>query len=303
MKNRIHLLIVIAILLIGFVIGSFFDLEINQALFSKNNDFGLIMASFGVYPCYAGLAFIGGGLFSVSIKRKDLPLWGKVISCVLGSIAYALSVILCGREWPSVNGYNNPNLEVASYLISAFVFGGVFAFSFIICQKGDTKQLWRVFIIMTIIFTFALIPTAVIIKAIMHRPRYRYLVRTGALDFKNWWQSVSNYKDYIGLDIEGFAVTKEEFKSFPSGHSGTGMIMAMFLSYAPIFFKKLEGKETLLFYFGVAYGLLMMFSRMLVGAHYLTDTCLASLIVMVVFYIVNEFALKKNLFEPTIISE
>ena len=52
-----------------------------------------------------------------------------------------------------------------------------------------------------------------------------------------------------------------------------------------------------MFYAGVLWGLTMMFSRMLVGAHYLTDTCMGSLIVMVVFYIANEFAYKKGFFE------
>ena len=99
------------------------------------------------------------------------------------------------------------------------------------------------------------------------------------------------------MNIEGFPITKEDFKSFPSGHSGTGMIMAMFLAYAPVFFHKLKGKETLMFYIGVAFGFLMMFSRMLVGAHFLTDTCMGSLIVMVVFYCTNEFAVRKKYFD------
>ena len=80
MKKRFHLLIIIAILVIGFVLGSFFDLQIDKALFVKDNAFGLIMASFGVYPCYAGLAFVGGGLMSTTIKRKELQLGDQIYS-------------------------------------------------------------------------------------------------------------------------------------------------------------------------------------------------------------------------------
>ena len=97
MKKRFHLLIIIAILVIGFVLGSFFDLQIDKALFVKDNAFGLIMASFGVYPCYAGLAFIGGGLMSTTIKRKELPLWGKIICYVLSAVAYVMAIYLCGK--------------------------------------------------------------------------------------------------------------------------------------------------------------------------------------------------------------
>ena len=298
MKKRYHLLIIIAILLVGFVLGSFFDLQIDKALWSENNPFGLIMASFGVYPCYAGLAFIGGGLMSTTIKRKELPLWGKILCYVLSAIAYVMAIYLCGKEWPSVNGYNVPKLAWLSYLISGIVFGGVYVAAYLVCRKGDVKQMWSMLLVMTVIFTVALLPAGFAIKLIIHRPRFRYLVRTGVTPFYNWWESCPNYKDYFGMNIDGFPITKEDFKSFPSGHSGTGMIMAMFLAYAPIFFKKLKGKETLMFYIGAAFGFLMMFSRMLVGAHFLTDTCMGSLIVMIVFYIVNEFALKKNFFEP-----
>ena len=98
MKKRYHLLIIIGILLVGFVLGSFFDLQIDKALWSENNPFGLIMASFGVYPCYAGLAFVGGGLMSTTIKRKELPLWCKLFCYFLSGIALIMSVYLCGGE-------------------------------------------------------------------------------------------------------------------------------------------------------------------------------------------------------------
>ena len=297
MKKRYHLLIIIGILLVGFVLGSFFDLQIDKALWSENNPFGLIMASFGVYPCYAGLAFVGGGLMSTTLKRKELPLWCKLLCYFLSGLALIMAVYLCGGEWPSVNGYNVPQLEWLSFLIAGLVFVGVYVLSFFICRKGDIKQMWSMLLVMVVIFTVALLPAGFIIKLIIHRPRYRYLVRTGALPFYNWWENCANYKDYIGGHIDGFPITKEDFKSFPSGHSGTGMIMAMFLSYAPIFFNKLKGKEMILFYIGVLWGFTMMFSRILVGAHYLTDTCMGSLIVMVVFYIANEFANKKGFFE------
>ena len=276
MKKRFHLLIVIGVLLVGFIVGSFLDLKIDEAIFDKNNGFGLFMASFGVYPCYAGLAFIGGGLLSTTIKKDDLPLWGKIICYVLSGLAYGMSIYLCGKEWPSVNGYNTPELAPLSYAICAVVFGGVYVLSFFICRKGDIKQMWRVLIVMTVIFVVSLLPAGFIIKLIIHRPRYRYAVRGGVVEFQSWWQRFSEYKDYLGIKVEGFELVKEEFKSFPSGHSGTGMIMAMFLPLASFFFPKLKGKEVILFYVGVVWGLVMMFSRLLVGAHYLTDTCMGS---------------------------
>lgn len=299
MKKRFHLFIIIGILLVGFIVGSFLDLQIDQAVFVKNNAFGLIMASFGVYPCYMGLAFIGGGFLSTTLRRKEMPLWGKIISYALSGLAYVMAIYLCGKEFPSTNGYNLPELAWLSYLIAAIVFAGVYVGAFFVCKKGDPVQLWRIILVMTVIFVVALLPAGFLIKLVIHRPRYRYVVRTGAATFQNWWQ-FNDQRDIIGTEIEGFPITKEEFKSFPSGHSGTGMIMAMFLPYASFFFPKLKGKETLLFYIGVVFGFVMMFSRLLVGAHYLTDTCMGSLIVMVVFYVVNEFAYRKKILDEPV---
>ena len=258
--------------------------------------FGLTMASFAVYPCYAGLAFIGGGLLSTTIKRKDMPLWLKIGSFGLSAVAFLMAVYLCAREWPSENGFNNPSLTIPSYAISVVVFGGVYFLAYKVCAKGDAKQLWMALIIMTVIFVVALLPAGFVIKLIIHRPRYRYCVRENVTNFYNWWQSCKEYKEIINqkLSFDGFEITKEEFKSFPSGHTGTAAIMMMFLPYTSLFFAKMKGKETIMFYVGFTWTLLMMFSRMLVGAHFLTDTCFGGLTVMAVYFIVHVFATKKG---------
>ena len=302
MKKRFHLLIIIGILLVGFIVGSFLDLQIDQALFSKNNGFGLFMASFGVYPCYAGLAFIGGGFLCTTIRRKEIPLWGKIICYAVSASAYGMSIYLCGRELPSVNGYNRPDLAILSYAICAVLFGGVFVGGYFVCRKGDQKQLWNILLVMSVIFVLGLVPAGFAIKLVIHRPRFRLFMEDAEIPFRNWWDSFKEYKEFLNSHPngytypDGFPLTKEEFKSFPSGHSGTGMIIAMFLPYMSYFFPKLKGKEVWLFYGGAAFSLLMMFSRLLVGAHYLTDTCMGSLIVMVVYYAANEFAYRKGFF-------
>ena len=308
MKKRYHLLIIIGVLLVGLLLGSFFDLQINQAIYSDQDGFGLFMASFGVYPCYAGLAFIAGGFLSTTLRRKEMPLIGRIISFALSGLAYVMAVYLCGKELPSPNGYDTPQLAWLSYLISAVVFAGVYVGAFFVCKKGDAKHLWTILVIMTAIFVIALLPAGFVIKLIIHRPRYRYAVRGGLTSFYNWWQMFPEYKNYIStaenpIFVYGKEITKEEFKSFPSGHSGTGMIMAMFLPFASFFFQKLKGKEVMLFYIGAGWGFLMMFSRMLCGAHYLTDTCMGSLICMVTFYVVNEFANHKKLYEEPVVEQ
>ena len=300
MKKRLHLFIIIGLLVVGLILGSFFDLQIDKALFTQNNGFGLFMASFGVYPCHFCLSFIGGGLLCTTLRRKELKQWLKIVCYILSATALGLAVFLCGREWPSVNGHNVPHLAPLSYVICGVLFSGSFCLGYYVCRKGDQRQLWGICLIAGLAFAVSLLPAGYAIKLIIHRPRFRYMVNGLGDDFfYNWWQTFPQYKNFIStaenpVFVNGVEITKEEFKSFPSGHSGAGMILAMSLPLMTYFFPKLKGKNTILFYVGVAYGLLMMFSRLLVGAHYLTDTCMGSLIVMVVFYVANEIMIRQG---------
>lgn len=302
MKRRYHSLIIIGLLLVGLVIGSFYDLQIDEALFHEKNGFGLFMASFGVYPCHFCLSFIGGGLLCTTVRRKDLTTFMKLCGYGLSAVAFILAVWLCGKEWPSSNGHNVPQLAPLSYAICAIVFGGSFCLGYMVCRKGDQRQLWNICLILGIAFAVSLFPSGFAIKLFVHRPRYRMAVYYGGADafYYNWWEMFPNYKEFIGKELAaGITLTKEEFKSFPSGHSGSSIILAAVLPFISQFFPKLKGKELFFFYGGAAYGFLMMFSRLLVGAHYLTDTCMGALIVMVTFYIANEVILRKGLLKET----
>ena len=296
MIKKRHFYIVIGILLVGFIIGSFFDLQINEAIYSDRNPFGVAMASFGTYPCYAGLSFAAGGLLVTSLKKKDLNIFWKLASWFLTALGYGLSVWLGSKDVPSINGFNNEALKIPFLIINIFVFGGIGALGFFTCKKGDENELWIALMVMAAIFLLALLPTSFLIKLVIHRPRYRYVVRSGDVAFHNWWQSFGEYKNYLQGNpvLYGIEISKEEFKSFPSGHSGSAAIMMMTLPYLSMFFKKLKGKETMLFYIGFAWTLLMMFSRILVGAHFLTDTCMGAMIIMIVYCIIHVFASSKG---------
>ena len=124
-KKR-HFIVIASILLVGLIVGSFLDLQISEAIFMKNNFVGLLFASFGTYPTYMGLAFLGGGLLSTTIRRKDMPLWGKIICYFLSALAYFISVYICADDFPSVNGFNDsiyiPKLYFVFLVFTPFSF-------------------------------------------------------------------------------------------------------------------------------------------------------------------------------------
>lgn len=298
-KNR-HFIVIASILLVGLIVGSFLDLQISEAIFMKNNFVGLLFASFGTYPTYMGLAFLGGGLLSTTIRRKDMPLWGKIICYFLSALAYFISVYICADDFPSVNGFNDSNLYPLSYTLCFLVFTPFFVFGYFVCKKSNPKYLWNALMIIAVIYIVGMLPVSVLIKLVIHRPRYRWVVRGGLLEFHNWWESAANYKDFLdgSFLVEGQVITKEEFKSFPSGHSGAGAMLMVLLPSLPLFFRKLEGKETILLYVGFGWTLICMFFRILVGAHFLSDTCMSGLIIILLFFVLSEFARTKKLLPP-----
>ncbi len=66
-------------------------------------------------------------------------------------------------------------------------------------------------------------------------------------------------------------VPKEEFKSFPSGHSANSSIL-MLLTLLPVLRPSLSRQRTMLF--GVGFGWAVAVSRIVMGAHYLSDTAM-----------------------------
>ena len=57
MINKKAFTIVIAVLIAGLIIGSFFDYQISTFLVHKNNGLAIFFAAFGEWPGYAVLSF------------------------------------------------------------------------------------------------------------------------------------------------------------------------------------------------------------------------------------------------------
>ena len=302
MKKRFHFYILGGVLLIGLILGSFFDLQINAALFNKTNVFGLIVSSFGMIPGYGCLSLLGGALFYITLKSTDFQKWLKAILFVMSAAMFGISIYFLGKDVFSVNGFENKKLYWLGFVIMGVIMCGVFYLGTLLGKKNENPKMWIIILVLAAAIFMALVPGVTLFKSIMHRPRYRIAVYEGYSSFHNWWEPCKDYKDVINAYPS--VLTKEEFKSFPSGHAGASMVGLISLSYLPLFNKNWMKHQTLLFYIAFAWGLVVMFARMLVGAHFLSDVCVGALLTVVFFYIANEIVVKKLLpEEPTIENE
>lgn len=295
MKIRIPILVSIVILAVGLILGSFFDLQIAQGIFSENNGFGIFIAALSFIPGYAFISIVGGLLFA-SAYKSNKPKWLKVFLYVCSVIAIICATYFSGNEIFSFNGYYHEGIgyTLLGCGICLVIQTAVGFLGFYLFKDNKNENLWLPALIITFAIVIALVPITQIAKIVMDRPRYR-LIQTNFYDlrFYNWFERCTNAKGYIAL-----GANKEDFKSFPSGHAGTAVLVPiLFSTLIPVARPNLRKYSSLFYYIGFAYVLVVMFARMLVGAHFLSDVCIGALVVVVLFYIANEIILRKNLFK------
>lgn len=285
-KMRLHIYLLIAVFVITFIIGSFLDEQINTAIFSRNNTFGLVMSAIGTAPGYGVFAVLGGGAFAF-FMNKNYKMIFRLLSLGLAVAGVALGVHFAGREFFSANAFYHQGWTIYGYLIILPVMLALGFLGYLLGKKSDNPNLWLVYIVLAIAIFLALIPGVSALKTIFHRPRYRFLELTGE-SFYPWWKPCKNYKELLE-SYQSIGVSKEEFKSFPSGHAGATAVSMLFAMALPLVNRKYEKYQLPIFYGAFAWTLLVMFTRMLVGAHFLSDVSMGILLTLVFMMIANEF--------------
>ena len=295
-KFAINIYILLGIFIVGFIVGSFVDLQLSQAIFMRNDTFGLVLSAIGTTPGYGCIAIIGGSFFSIGLLRKDYKLWMRILFYGLAVVAYAVAVFFAGREFFGPNGFYQAAPDFVGYLIELPIMGGLGYLGFRIGKYSDNNNLWLLLVILMIAIFVALVPGVTILKEIFHRPRYRMITEPEvmALDyvsFHSWWQRCADYKDIMAKYSEqGIEVLKEQFKSFPSGHAGATAVLILYVTFLPLMNKKYERLQLPLFYSALVWCLLICASRIWVGAHFLSDVSMGGLLtvicLLIAYYVV-----------------
>ena len=296
-QMRLHIYLILGFFLLTFILGSFFDLELSKAIFSSKNAFGLTISIIGTLLGYACLSLCGGGLLGLAL-HKAYPRKGKVFLYLFSGIAFVVSIYYAGREFFGPNGFTNEKLVWLGYLLALPFLVGAGYLGYLIAKRSDNKMLLNILIILLIAMFIALVPGVSLLKSIFHRPRYRTLSDPlySEITFHNWYERCSNYKELMSL----YSLTSEEFKSFPSGHAGAASVVTLTITFSPMFDSRIKKNHLIYFYFSFLFILLVSFSRILVGAHFLSDVSMGALITTLVLLVTNEIVIKQSVkFEQT----
>ena len=260
-----------------FLVGTFCDLSINQALFSNLDTFGLTVSVIGKIPGYAMYALLSGGLIAYALRKDDYKLWYRIMFFIVGFASFITVSIIQGLEFFGPNGFYWVASKGWGCFISFPVLGAFVYLGYRMFRHNENKNLWILFLVLIIAMTIALVGGITLIKEIFHRPRYRSVFNAG-VDYYPWYIRCGNYKDLM----KTHSLISEEFKSFPSGHSGTSLCFALCALFLPFVDQKYKKLQLPLFIVGLLFAMLVMFCRMLVGAHYLSDVSMGAILPIVV---------------------
>lgn len=272
---------VVSVLMLGIVIGSFYDFQINEAL-ANVTGLGTFFANYAFILAYC-LYPAGGALLYAGLKKKGDRF--RFLARVLLILGWFMAVYYSNSYFGSkvralfgyVPGESSPLLSVASWLFWAVIYSWV---PFVVVRLADDADPDKLIAVGAAILVAGFAGDCLNqwLKQVSSRPRYKYLITLDdpQSEFRNWWQMVPN-----------LAGNNDSYKSWPSGN----MTMATMMFSLPMLMGALKNSSTrknwIAFGFACVYVLLFMYNRIHMTNHFLTDTCWGTLITYLIFALIS----------------
>ena len=287
MKKQIpiSLYFVTVILLVLTVCGSFWDLQIANAIYMgetpSDNLFGILVSYIGVIPTFVGWSFLGASILCLAKKQiRDIRKRRRLIAFSI--LLFLLSFFyFCNTLYIS-NANAFPIHFAVAYSIGLAVICPAAYLGYRLSQKNEDPCLLKKALFLAAITLITLIIIS-FTKELMCRPRFRFILATNnPAYFRNWWKSGRSLK----MSLAANTVT-DEFASFPSGHSGYAMFAIFLFPALGDYVTGLRKFKPYLFFFGFLWWAVTAFSRLTVGAHFLTDVTIAGLVTILAYTILS----------------
>jgi membrane-associated phospholipid phosphatase len=228
-----------------------------------------------------GWSFLGATIYYLSKKqientKKRRWLMGFAILLLVLSFFY-----YCNTLYISNANAFKVHFAVAYSIGIAIIFVAAYL-GYKLSEKSEDSELLNkaLFLAAVSLVTLVIISAT---KELMCRPRFRFVLATNNTDyFRSWWQSGRSIKETLGTDV-----VTDEFASLPSGHSAYSMFAIFLFPALADYVRGLKKFKPHLFALGFVWWSLTAFSRLTVGAHYLTDVTIAGLVTIMAYIIVS----------------
>lgn len=276
-----NLLLCIYTLLIMMILGSLFDYQISKTLYNPSSIIGLICAGYGQLPSMLCLSISGYLLTQIMETNSSLK---RVVCYLLCFLLTVSSVIIIALD--SIAYIEMPFIQAFLIALVIVVLVDIFMSRMILdISKQDLKK----FMIL-LLGTVALSVVSInILKIVWERPRMRLIEAHPVIDFQPWWIVGGNTKEIL----VNLGVNIDEFKSFPSGHAGSAACLLV-LNILPFISLKLKKREKVIFVLTSISVLVVGFSRVIYGAHFLSDIAVGMAMTLLIEYVLSRVLWKER---------
>ena len=281
-----------AVLLLSFILGTIYDLQISKALASLNSDsylshnlFAILGETFGENILYIVLVSAFGILFFNILKREIVQKkWLKYILLIFCAIASFIVCFYCINKTLDyisehtsfgLDNFLNNTLGLIIILLFSLV---VDICAFMLFNKLSETSLQQLLWWALLVLFVSAISNGVIqgLKHVFDRTRFRAMHFVGDTQFTYytpWYQINTNKFDSISIFAHDF------FKSFPSGHTCAAASSSVLVAL-PMFVERFNNKKwkSIFWTFALAYTVLVALSRIVAGAHFFTDVFVGGII-------------------------
>lgn len=272
---------VIAACVLGILIGSFRDFEINVALAGKT-ELGSFFATYGSYFSYCLYPAAGACLYA-GIKKKGeryrLLAWTLLLLGWFMAVYYSNSYN--GKAVRALFGYtageSSPGLSVLSWLFWAVLYSWV---PIVVIRLVDNANPDKLIAVGAAILIAGIAADNVNawLKEVASRPRYKYLITLDdpRSEFRNWWQMIPN-----------LAGGNDSFRSWPSGNMTIASMMFSLPMLTDVLKKRSGRKNMIAFVLACVFVFIYGYNRIHMTNHFLSDVCFGVLITYLIYALIS----------------
>ena len=272
---------VIAACVLGILIGSFRDFEINVALAGKT-ELGSFFATYGSYFSYCLYPAAGACLYAGFRKKGEryrLLAWTLLLLGWFMAVYYSNSYN--GKAVRALFGYtageSSPGLSVLSWLFWAVLYSWV---PIVVIRLVDNSNPDRLIAVGAAILIAGIAADNVNawLKEVASRPRYKYLITLDdpRSEFRNWWQMIPN-----------LAGGNDSFRSWPSGNMTIASMMFSLPMLTDVLKKRSGRKNMIAFVLACVFVFIYGYNRIHMTNHFLSDVCFGVLITYLIYALIS----------------
>lgn len=272
---------VIAACVLGILIGSFRDFEINVALAGKT-ELGSFFATYGSYFSYCLYPAAGACLYAGFRKKGEryrLLAWTLLLLGWFMAVYYSNSYN--GKAVRALFGYtageSSPGLSVLSWLFWAVLYSWV---PIVVIRLVDNSNPDKLIAVGAAILIAGIAADNVNawLKEVASRPRYKYLITLDdpRSEFRNWWQMIPN-----------LAGGNDSFRSWPSGNMTIASMMFSLPMLTDVLKKRSGRKNMIAFVLACVFVFIYGYNRIHMTNHFLSDVCFGVLITYLIYALIS----------------